>query len=90
VIEHHVMPDGTIRLGTPIRDAAVDPRPGDYLAPVNAGKANPHGPAVVSVTPWTLPGGRVPSVAGEAASEDVLQSLADGQLAVTYDAPGAA
>jgi hypothetical protein len=31
----------------PIRDAAVDPAPGDHLAPVNAGKpgkaGNPHG-----------------------------------------------
>ncbi|CAL9529110.1 hypothetical protein [Streptomyces sp. enrichment culture] len=37
-----------VRLGTPMRDAAVDPRPGDYLPPTNAGEANPHGPAVVS------------------------------------------
>lgn len=35
-------------LGTRLRDAAVDPRPGDFLAPINAGKANPHGPDVVS------------------------------------------
>jgi hypothetical protein len=34
--------------GSPLRDAAVDPKPGDYLAPTNAGKANPHGPSVVS------------------------------------------
>lgn len=31
-----------------LRDAAVDPRPEDFLAPTNAGKANPHGPDVVS------------------------------------------
>lgn len=40
------------RVGTPLRDAAVDPRPGDFLAPSNAGAAgvlgNPHGPHVVS------------------------------------------
>jgi hypothetical protein len=36
------------RLGTPLRDAAVDPKPEDFLAPTNAGKANPHGPDVVS------------------------------------------
>lgn len=54
------------RIGTPVRDAAVDPRPGDYLAPVNAGRpgqdGNPHGPHVVSLQPTTLPGGRIPAV----------------------------
>lgn len=35
-------------VGTRLRDAAVDPRPGDFLAPINAGEANPHGPEVVS------------------------------------------
>lgn len=35
-------------IGTRLRDAAVDPRPGDFLAPINAGEANPHGPEVVS------------------------------------------
>lgn len=38
------------RIGTPTRDAAVDPRPTDFLAPVNAGlpgeEGNPHGPNV--------------------------------------------
>lgn len=36
------------RIGTPLRDAAVDPRPGDHLPPSNAGvegeQGNPHGP----------------------------------------------
>lgn len=40
--------DGIEHLGTPLRDAAVDPEPGDYLPPTNAGEANPHGPEVVS------------------------------------------
>lgn len=35
-------------IGTRLRDAAVDPRPEDFLAPVNAGEANPHGSLVVS------------------------------------------
>lgn len=35
-------------VGTRLRDAAVDPRPEDFLAPINAGDANPHGPDVVS------------------------------------------
>lgn len=38
-----------IRIGTPLRDAAVDPRPGDFLVPTNAGLADPHGPRVVAV-----------------------------------------
>ena len=42
----------TVQIGTPLRDAAVDPRPSDFLAPTNAGKpgpaGNPHGPNVVS------------------------------------------
>lgn len=36
------------KLGTDLRDAAVDPQPGDFLAPTNAGQADPHGPDVVS------------------------------------------
>jgi hypothetical protein len=38
----------TTRVGTPVRDAAVDPRKGDFLPPTNAGQANPHGPLVVA------------------------------------------
>jgi hypothetical protein len=38
----------TVQVGTPARDGAVDPRPEDFLAPVNAGEADPHGPEVVS------------------------------------------
>lgn len=35
-------------VGTRLRDAAVDPRPGDFLPPTNAGEADPHGPLVVA------------------------------------------
>jgi len=35
-------------VGTRLRDAAVDPRPSDFLVPTNAGKENPHGPLVVA------------------------------------------
>lgn len=35
-------------VGTRLRDAAVNPEPDDFLAPVNAGDGNPHGPEVVS------------------------------------------
>lgn len=40
--------DGHVTQGEPLRDAAVDPKPEDYLAPINAGKANPHSPEVVA------------------------------------------
>src|SRR5690242_18051311 len=40
--------EGDEVVGTRLRDAAVDPRPDDFLAPINAGEANPHGPEVVS------------------------------------------
>lgn len=40
------------QVGTRLRDAAVDPRPDDFLPPTNAGEpgelGNPHGPSVVS------------------------------------------
>lgn len=35
-------------VGTRLRDAAVDPQPGDFLPPTNAGQDNPHGSTVVS------------------------------------------
>lgn len=38
----------SIYVGTPLRDAAVDPRPEDYLEPVGAGTAHPHSADVVS------------------------------------------
>lgn len=40
--------NGVEVVGTRLRDAAVDPQPGDFLPPTNAGQASPHGPAVVS------------------------------------------
>lgn len=40
------------QIGTPLRDGSVDPRPGDFLGPSNAGAegelGNPHGPTVVN------------------------------------------
>lgn len=38
----------TTTVGTALRDAAVDPRPDDFLPPTNAGQADPHGPLVVA------------------------------------------
>jgi hypothetical protein len=40
--------DGIAHVGTRLRDAAVDPQPGDFLVPTNAGAANPHGPLVAA------------------------------------------
>ena len=41
-----------VLLGTPLRDAAVDPEASDFLPPINAGEdgelGNPHGPSVIS------------------------------------------
>jgi hypothetical protein len=37
-----------VPIGTRLRDAAVDPRPSDFLPPTNAGEADPHGPLVVA------------------------------------------
>jgi len=42
--------DLTGSAGVPLRDAAVDPSDDDFLAPTNAGQADPHGPLVVSPT----------------------------------------
>lgn len=36
------------QIGTPLRDAAVEPKPSDFLPPVNAGRDDPHGPNVVA------------------------------------------
>lgn len=51
-VEHPEPPDprevGLQVVGTELRDAAVDPEPGDFLPPVNAGEDNPHGSSVVS------------------------------------------
>jgi hypothetical protein len=57
---------GTTKVGTPLRDGAVDPRPGDFLPPTNAGLADPHGPLVVApgihgVEPGPIVPGVVPS-----------------------------
>ena len=72
--------DGPVQLDT-LRDAAVDPRPDDYLAPVNAGKADPHGPLVVA--PEIHGSGRGPQVPG-AVHEDkeadaAKRALVDGK-----------
>lgn len=59
----------TEKIGDPVRDAAVDPREGDFLAPTNAGDANPHGPKVISPEIHASQGVR-PVKAGEVHVDD--------------------
>lgn len=61
-------PPATVHLGAPLRDAAVDPRPGDFLVPVNAGVADPHSPAVVAPEIHASPTG--PIHPGEVGTDD--------------------
>lgn len=42
------LPAGGVINTAPLRDAAVNPLPTDFLAPTNAGEANPHGSQVVA------------------------------------------
>lgn len=57
--------------GSPLRDAAVDPEPEDYLPPVNAGKAHPHSPEVVA--PGIHAVGPAPIRPGEVYVDDVAR-----------------
>lgn len=81
--EHPTDQEGVVRLGSPLRDAAVDPQPGDFLAPVNAGRpgpeGNPHGPHVVSLQALSPVSERPPAVAERMVSREVLERLADGE-----------
>jgi len=58
----------TVVVGSPARDAAVDPRPVDFRPPVNAGEANPHGPEVYA--PGLPGGGHQPTAPAAPAPED--------------------
>jgi hypothetical protein len=46
--------DPAVIVGTPLRDAAVDPRPGDFVSPINAGQHDPHGAEVVAIEVGSL------------------------------------
>ncbi|MEU8821806.1 hypothetical protein [Actinoplanes sp. NPDC048796] len=79
--------DGLI--GTPLRDAAVDPKPGDFLPPVNAGQENPHGPNVVSPEIHAAPG-PTPIVPGLVSTDAAVQAAreSDGaRLALVEQKP---
>lgn len=66
----------TTVVGAPARDAAVDPRPGDFRPPVGAGEANPHGPEVYAPG---LPGGGLQPTAPAAPAPEGQQ---DGQSSI--------
>lgn len=75
---------GETKVGAPLRDAAVDPQPGDFLAPVNAGQEDPHGPRVVAPGLHAMPPG--PVVPGDVhvddvrAQEDIETAVAEAVL----------
>lgn len=78
--QHPTAPDPRevtdIVVGAPVRDAAVDPRPGDFRAPVNAGEANPHGPQVYAPG---LPGGGLQPTAPPAEPEPSGGASSEGR-----------
>jgi len=47
------------QLGARLRDAAVDPQPVDFLPPINAGQADPHGHQVVAPGLHAVPPGPI-------------------------------
>jgi hypothetical protein len=78
--------DSPAQVGTDLRDAAVDPRDSDFLAPTNAGQANPHGGEVVAPGIHAIgPGPIVPGTVGspgyqEAKEVDTAEAvLVDGE-----------
>lgn len=68
------------RVGTPLRDAAVDPHPEDYLAPVNAGQADPHSSDVVSPGIHAGKGKRV--TPGKLSAKPAAQEIKEAAQAV--------
>jgi hypothetical protein len=77
------------KVGTPLRDAAVDPDPNDFLPPINAGLADPHGPEVVSPGIHGVEPG--PVVAGKVSStpdvQEAKEEAAAAEVLVDGDAP---
>lgn len=75
------------RVGTPLRDAAVDPAPGDFLPPVNAGlegeEGNPHGPNVYAPGIHGEQGIR-PVLAGPVDADPATQSAAESAHATEW------
>jgi hypothetical protein len=72
------------KVGSPLRDGAVDPEPHDFLPPTNAGKEDPHGPLVVSPEVHASQG--VKPVVGGDVDVDDPQAQSAKELAATEDA----
>jgi len=79
-----------VRHGTPMRDAAVDPKPGDFLPPVNAGKVgedgNPHGPNVYAPGIHAVQGIR-PVTPGPVSPDADTQSTVESAHATKWQGP---
>lgn len=77
------------QVGTRLRDAAVDPRPGDFLPPTNAGDANPHGPDVVAPGIHAMESKAiVPGEVGDVARQEERETeLAERTLAADESVP---
>lgn len=71
--------DGIVHVGSLLRDAAVDPKPDDFLAPTNAGEANPHGSDVVAPGVHGTPPG--PIVPGPVAADPDVQDAVESAVA---------
>lgn len=67
-------------IGTRLRDGAVDPRPGDFLGPSNAGEdgelGNPNGPTVVNPELHAVQDNR-PIRPGEVSGDPDVQDAAE-------------
>ena len=67
------------QVGSKARDAAVDPQPEDFLPPVNAGKADPHGPKVVAPQVHATP--EQPVRPGDVSDDNAVQEKAESEHA---------
>lgn len=67
------------QVGSKARDAAVDPKPEDFLPPVNAGKADPHGPKVVAPQVHATP--EQPVRPGDVSDDNAVQEKAESEHA---------
>lgn len=78
VLPDHDEPD-EVKLGTPLRDAAVDPQAVDFLPPTNAGEAHPHSRKVVS--PGLHAGAPGPIAPGPVSKDPAEQEAKETALA---------
>lgn len=74
-------------VGARARDAAVDPRPEDFLPPTNAGRANPHGPDAVSPGIHAVhgPGPIVPGPVGDPEQQQNRETKAAQRVLVDQE-----